>query len=357
MSEKGILSFFFGKRKKVKRVASPFTFKPLEPLHSARTHVAYIKGCDVDNIFDNESKLCVKRASVQGRKIALERLEKYREMRINGTDVLGFHQFKDNCWFNSLLMCLFYSDGSRHIMNNLRESWITNNKSLTKKNHIINIFTYIMEIPHYNKELITKIDSNMILNLLHEYDPKLFEHAGYKGGSGILYCQKLLNFLGLGVDDYAEIRIIQVAKKDIYIEVNGKPVSRVKTDASQRIIDQFILNILEKFGSTPKIIAIYIDVKSDAYKFPSKLSNGMKLDSLYISNYMNSKSSGRHAVAGITCNTHKFVYDGERAALNNVLKKYDWIDPATSFVMTYDVSRVLHYDFTKGNRVAFYIML
>jgi hypothetical protein len=358
--QNGIRSFFFGKKKVVKHIKSPFSYKltPEIPKDSIKqTIVAFIKHCDYENIFDEDIWKCIPRKSPKGKDIARHRLEKYKSLPLQGDDILGLWQFQSNCWFNSLLMCLFFSDKIRDIMNELRVKWISttvsgNTHNAIYKTKLLNIFTYLMEIPHYNKDIINTIDSNMILTLLHKYDPLMFEHKGNRGGSGILYCKKVLSFLGF--KEYMEIRLINLEKEGkIYVEINDEPIDKIDSDISHTDIVKYIISIIKEYPKI-RLLAIYIDIKP-YFVIPSKLED-MTLESIYVSNYKNTRNTDKHAIAGIVCSGIPYVYDGERAALNSTLKKYNWLsDDKRSFAMTYDPKKIMKYDFTKSNRVAFFV--
>jgi len=346
-NDKGILSFFFGKRKRVRNMKrEPFTFAQQKD----GTPIAFVKQCDVDYIFDSDSWTCVKRTTQKGRDIAIKRIEKYQNTLINPSSIAGLWQFKDNCWFNSLLMCLFFSERTRVIFNELRKNWVKNVTTKSEKKHILNIFTFMMEIPHYHQTVLNTLDSNLILDLLHKYDKSLFTHPGYKGGSGILYCKKLLTFLGL--DDYIEIRIMSLKNsKNIYVEMNEGDFIQILENPSRNAVLDTISEML--FGKNISLCAIYVNIEHE-FILPSRL-NHLELDCMYLSNYK-SPSNFTHAVAGITCQGGTYLYDGERAFLKNNLKEFPWkSDNPKSFAMSYDKTQSVRYDFSKGHRIGFYV--
>ena len=353
MTDKGLLTFFFGRRHKVTKMHSPFQYVAKtkhEPENktgdvSAKTNVAFVRQCDYHTIFDKDNMKCIARNSEKGREISMKRLNKYKKKQLEGENIKGLLQFKDNCWFNSLLMCLFFSDGGRKIMNSLRKEWIQS--QVSSRQSIYNVFTYLMEIPHYNKDIVNRIDSNMILAMLHSYDATIFEHPGYEGGSGILYCSKLLSFLGLK-NDYLEMRFIET-NKGVYTEVNGVAKQYIHNSK----VGGYIRNTHDTMKE-PAIMAVFLHIDTP-FLLPKKIGN-MLLDSVYLSNY--NRNIYQHAIAGITCNKKQYVYDGERALSveNDTLKKFDWASLGhKSFAMTYDKDKIVRYNFAKSVRVAFYV--
>ena len=354
MPEKGIRTFFFGKRRKVKQLKSPFVYKSVtDNFKDNKSPLAFIKHCDYYSIFDEESLTCVGRNTSRGKQLAKHRLYKYINSFLDSSEVLGLWQFQNNCWFNSLLMCLFFSDNLRVIMNSLRLRWISSSSTNKNKVKLYNIFTYMMEIPHYNKDIINTIDSNMILSLLHKFQPTMFDHPGYDGGSGILYCKKLLRFLGL--KDYMEIRLISLEKQRlIYVELNDNAIAKLNDDITYTDLLKYIVSLIKSFNGTIKILALYIDIKP-SFVIPIKIHN-MTLESMYVSNYKSNNGIDKHAVAGIICNKQMCLYDGERAALNKTLKQYDWKNEnSKSFAMTYNTTSNMIFNFSKSNRVAFFV--
>lgn len=357
MSDKGFLSFFFGKRKKIKNLKSPYSFTVNEQLQPNRdkTLVMFVKKCDVQYIFDSESWKCVDRNSTTGIKTAIHRLDKYNDISLDGNLIKGLIQFKDNCWFNSLLMCLFFSDRSRKLMNDKRRIWITTKTTNATKKYILNVFTYLMEIPHYNSNLVNNIDSNMILKHLHSFDKDIFDHSGYTGGNGILYFNKLLRLLGFMLSEFLEIRVIYVdADNTTYIQVNDKVVHK----HSGLIEENYINNLVtDNVSNNHKMLALYVS-GIPIYKMPQSFGK-MRLDSIYLSNFRNDISDSRHAVAGIMCNNYPFLYDGQRALMDKMLKPFKWSikSKTSSFAMTYNTESIMGYNFDKGSKIGFFISI
>lgn len=352
-TERGLFAYFFGKRRKVARLATPFSYKAKAPVitddarrpgSSPYTYLTFVTQCGVDAIFDKKTKECVERRSEKGQDVAMKRYRKYVRRQLDGDQIKGLVQFRDNCWFNSLLMCLFFSDGGRRLMNQLRPGWIKNN--VRSRSALYNVFTYMMEMPHYNTDIINTIDSNMILSMLHAYDANIFEHPGYEGGSGILYSKKLLEFLGMR-EGYHEFRFFSINNM-IYVEKDGNPDAYLESETQ---IQGYISDNIRRF-SRVDMVAVFLNIRP-LFPMPLKLLD-MTLDSLYLANY--NKASFSHAISGITCGGKRYVYDGQRAALYDTLKPFDWHLPKKhSFVMSYDRKGELRFDFGRSNRVAFYV--
>lgn len=323
--------------------SSPFS-------HESPTPVAFIKQCDTNfrDIYDKDTWTCVPRSSKIGRHIALHRLQKYKNKSIPLPEWKGFIQFKNNCWFNSLLMCLLFSDGSRHIVSKLRKQWIKSNTEL------LDIFSYVTELPYYEtrqSRLITKIDSNMIVRMLHAYNKDWFPNTGGQAGSAVKYSQHLIqDVMGLDGQGYLELRVMMKGKQ-IYIEVNSEPTDVIDFDLKE--LHKMVENLLRRHKTSTKIVAIYSDIE---LHFPDAISSFI-CDSIYLLNYKSKPGQAQsHAIAGLTLGGKQYVYDGQRAALNWDFKQYDWSAPElTTFHPTYDRDAILAYNFNKGKRIAFYV--
>lgn len=339
--ERGVFSFFFGKPKKLNKAQkTPFTILSAK----AKTLPEDVSKCNQDFIYSVENKKCIGRHTVAGKAMAMHRWEKYHNVPFKGDALHGLFQFEDNCWFNALLMCLFFSDGTRDILEKQRLHWIQGCTN-SAKSRVLNIFTYLMEIPHYDSgSIVNTVDSNIILSILHKYKKSIFNHPGYEAGSGILYCKNLLSFLG--IENYIELRFIQIPdKKWIYYEKNGKFQSYLQDVGD--IYD--IVSVLK----THEIAAIYIDVPQ--FVFPNKIDS-MTLSSMYVSNHKKDITEEGHAIAGITCSKATLLYDGVRAQKGKLLKPFDWKSTKanTSFVMSYESANKLKYNFSKSSRIGFY---
>lgn len=308
--------------------------------------------CTYQSILDDEKGMCIPRSSQKGQHLALQRRQKYMHTLLHAKNMYGLVQFKDNCWFNCLLMCLLFSDRTRRMMNTLRPLWITSKRRASMD--IYNVFEYLMEIPHYNKELMHTIDSNRILTMLHDYDEDLFEHPGYTVGSGILYCRKLLELLFFDMSTYCELRFIQDKKSTahVHVELNGIPVGIVSNLGD---FTHFINDLVRPFKSVVKLLVVFVDVSEPYFNLPKSIHKILRLDSLYMSNNPTHTPSYRHAIAGITCNRLPHLYDGQRALLKHNLKPFNWrVQQKESFAMSYDPKMQLRYNTMKGTRVGFY---
>jgi hypothetical protein len=82
--------------------------------------------------------------------------------------VITLPQFEDTCWFNSLLMALLYSDGTRqYLKNNLYKSEFE-----AKNKELYDIFMDILENRYFNDKdenlvFFNELKPEKILNMLH----------------------------------------------------------------------------------------------------------------------------------------------------------------------------------------------
>lgn len=110
-------------------------------------------------------------------------------------------QFGHTCWFNSLIMSMFYSDASRALLLSKYEEWNVDNK-------IYNTFRNIL-LNQYLKKETDNIEYNMfnairpenVLNDLYKYNNKIFNFDPKRkdGYFTELYVRKLYEFFGVKV--------------------------------------------------------------------------------------------------------------------------------------------------------------
>jgi len=119
----------------------------------------------------------------------------------NCNNIITLKQYGPTCWFNSLLMAILYSDGSRKLLLEKSKKWdekillfktikyILHNKYL-RTNNINNDYKYF-----------DKIRPEYILNQLYKYNNKkfVFNNKKNKGFISELYIRKIYKLLGVSV--------------------------------------------------------------------------------------------------------------------------------------------------------------
>ena len=78
-------------------------------------------------------------------------------------------QFADTCWFNSILMCCFYSQNMRKLLiNKVSKTW-------NKNDNLFKFFKTILK-NNYKKQVFDKIKPEIVLlKILSKYEIKLYK--------------------------------------------------------------------------------------------------------------------------------------------------------------------------------------
>lgn len=247
--------------------------------------------------------------------------------------VITYPQYGPTCWFNSLIMAILYSQHSRKLILNQAKKWqkgilifdmiktILKNKFIKKKDYDINFGKFNLFKPEH------------ILKSLHNHDPKNFmfnindPKFGKNGFLSEIYIKKLYKLLGISKITFFEMF---KDKNEIYYSYYNS-ISRVEID--KEIIKPYIINIdksnINQEIKDPDVILLMdanpLSIFPDYYKINDDnnvkelLSNKGKitynnntyvLDSIILSNWNKSIIKTGHAIAGITCNNEKYVYNG-----------------------------------------------
>jgi len=272
-------------------------------------------------------------------------------------------QFTGTCWFNAILMASLYSEGSRNILlQKIRENEWGDNNSLERI-----LKSIIIESNNGNnkklKEIFEKIKPEQILLKLIYNKDKEFKvvykkqlQEEYTFGWYINYIVKYLKHIGMKCLDiyyYNDENEYFVNFND-YLEINiNKQIIineyEIKTELKELLEDEgpdylilfhsslYKLNkpyYLWKYKTTNNNV-----FKMDDYFDDNNLEeiknykdiihfngNEYKLDSCLLHNYNNKK--GSHAIAGLTCNNKKYVYNGWNSKVTSIspcsLMPFDW---------------------------------
>lgn len=263
--------------------------------------------------------------------------------------VITVPQFTGTCWFNAVLMALFYSQGMRILLLQRIPSWDNTNKVLAIFKDLLKQHT------HENHEYMTvfkKFTPSRILAELHKTNPSLFEVSpsvqdGYYGGR---YLYKLIRYLG--IEKLAILDAIQTQgrKFDLfYGQYNAMSIhghKKVYTKHSENTVQKY-------FAASPDVLMIMTKKKADKKFYPDYYYqqeceflpvitfHGIEYiaDALLLSNYNLHTCHMGHEIAGVTCNNERYMYNGwllgtkdqgiKQELFQNVpcsLMKYDWLD-------------------------------
>ena len=291
---------------------------------------------------------------------------------INCEKVLTFKQYIGTCWFNALIMSLFYSQYSRKLLLEKSKTWDNSNEFLKR-------FKYILEhkyIRNSDEDYIYFDDFKPedILILLNKINPKKFffnEKFVGSGGSAEVYIRKIIKLMKnvslLFLDynnkelhysiynnidtnfflkakkaqkihkEYENIKQQYLKKKSITLEnqlsrlkiklislsKEIQELSKQKTGLYKiKPIDNVEKNL--KNNKNPDYLLVRLSTDKDYpnhYKYTNTNHNintlqenihlngyYYKLDTVILANF--NREQGGHAISGITCNDNKYIYNG-----------------------------------------------
>jgi hypothetical protein len=287
-------------------------------------------------------------------------------------------QYEGTCWFNAIFMICFYSQGVRKLLIKHSNEW-NKNESLFK------YFKTIIKYSHTKStktfDLFIKVKPEIVLlKIMENYDKILKDFFKFKNknkpvsdiswGHNVRY---ICDFLKLLKVPYVSINFMSSTNRYIFnlpeltslwIYLEQKEKAYTYTDI---YLKEYIEELRKTIENTPEVIIINEGLhKYDSLKHHSDFSkfffndfklkytdydsiknlndiitfNGTKykLDSCVCVNYNKTKGNNYHAIAGITCNDNKYVYNGWNSStsdggLKNTLNvkdspcslmKFDW---------------------------------
>jgi hypothetical protein len=242
-------------------------------------------------------------------------------------DLKVIPQFSGTCWLNAILMSVLYSQGSKYYVKKASKNW-------DKNNSLLMFFkTIIFKMKKHSKliekmfkkikpeiilfKLIEQTKDKMLLNFLKNLVKINYDDLGYYE----TYIYNLYKFLQVKVlsiyylhnnEYYYNLNLIHGLELyiDSYCKLNETPDILVVIDYR---INKILYNTryiaydsLKNYILNKKNI-IGLQNHEDIITF-----NGVKykLDSVTIGNYNADTINMGHAIAGITCNNNKYVYNG-----------------------------------------------
>ena len=267
-------------------------------------------------------------------------------------DVLPIPQFRGTCWFNSLLMSIFYSELMREFfikeLPNIREH-------LKEHPKILNI---LEDLLFNNYNVHNKNNDNFyevfkpenILIELHKANKNIFyidEQMIDDGWDGAIYIIEMFKFLNVrnkilylrSIPDSTSHKkkpILNISRKNYDLE----SIQRNDNDVNNILKFKNKPDDLMRLGSTnPLYQFIYVNPGRDyiikdytSYNIPDdvdilnidydvndgfvppermKFKNAtFVLDSMMIHNFNAKECNAGHAIAGITCKSKKYLYNG-----------------------------------------------
>ena len=258
------------------------------------------------------------------------------------------------CWMNSLLMSLFYSQGMRNILLSNMDIWETLLRKQPQSSDVFRnlnrlyglikdiLINKFIEVPD---RVVTDVAMNLMvpstfIELLHKLDPKkFFYNDPHGGGWGFMYLRNLLGFLG--VENVAFLDIYKPYENPMMYRarVSSDHMRHYSTTETPSRSSQFIEHESVNMSTMKRIYADYTNPKNNfemlvlyqhhgfgdvPYEQRDKFVltefyldkeirfNGQiyVIDAVNLHNFNRDTCSKYHAIAGITCNNKRLIYNG-----------------------------------------------
>lgn len=249
------------------------------------------------------------------------------------SELITYPQYGPTCWFNALIMAILYSQHSRKLILNQAEKWqkgilifdmikkILKTKFIRNKDYDVNFGNFNLFKPEH------------ILKLLHKYNPNDFmvnmNKTEFKNGFlSEIYIKKLYKLLG--IYNVAFFDMVKDKNEIYYSHYNDINKVEMKKGMFHSVSSYIASEGKVKHNiKDPEVILLLDKIEKDEYPDYYKLNddnnikellsnrtkitynnNNYTLDSIILANWnINTIKSG-HAIAGITCNNERFVYNG-----------------------------------------------
>lgn len=271
-------------------------------------------------------------------------------------------QYSGTCWFNAILMALFYSDGTRQVLLKSLPKWGTS--------HVKNVIREILMNYHTHKEheymkFFDVLRPENILTMLNKENSTTFFFNPEKkeGFFSFLYMPKLLKYLHL--DSFIVLDLLPSQRQQEYRLAYGlsnivrydMQSNRFKWDFSRTKV----ITVVNQLSEAPDLLILesqrVIDKNKDitpSYFFTDqyiKLAetityNNHKYiaDSMLLVNYNQDVCKLGHEIAGVTCSGKRYMYNGwlsrsmDMGITRKILRKvpcalmhYDWLQRSNKF--------------------------
>lgn len=285
-------------------------------------------------------------------------------------------QVGNTCWFMTAIVAMFYSQRSRDVIIKKSENWGNRDPLFMLLQIVLNRYVNTDKEDNY-----PEISDNIFVNILRllfkvkggkfPYDPDNDSHSS-KGFSAVIYICELYKFLGVDYKifdfiDYSTIVYSYYNKEysvvsydsDINEELNRKngfqeisytkdtstpPILMIRIINANQITNSLYNNILKSNKIIDEKMKKQLTSMKDKICYNGKV---YILDSVILRNW-NDKDN-KHVIAGITCEGHKYVYNGwVRTAIDTVIPN-DFKQRTPCKLMPYDWNIKTSADFCLNN--------
>lgn len=259
-------------------------------------------------------------------------------------EVFTIPQFTGTCWFNSLLMALFYSELSRNFFLDHLENVPCKMKK--EKKYFYKVIDHFLRRTYIkSKKQIDEFQNQLrpenILRNLHKVNKTIFYFDPTKktGWTGEMYLPQLFEYIGmkqkvLFLNTSNNEQGLQMSLKNYPIEVKNNHI--FYTTKSSKVIQNMIEanNITKPIPKKDIVIPDHIDIlvierKNVNTRLLGNVSIGytlnvneqleevlqfkntsFKLDSMLLANFNMGVCKKGHQISGVTCKDKRFLYNG-----------------------------------------------
>lgn len=252
-------------------------------------------------------------------------------------------QFSNTCWFNVVLVVFFYSDLMKQLI-------LQHSKRWKKTTGLRKIFLEMIANRRYSYDV-----PRYILNRLYRenkddwyFIPKDLEESGTSSE----YIVKVLKYLNIH-----SVIILVLVGNDLYYQ-HSKYIKITNPEVIIVIIPtEFEIIGIEKL-LYKKSFKLQIDLQIN--------QNPYKLDSCVLVNWNHFNSDDpRHAIAGVTCNHERYIYNGWLKIGTKSpchLMEFDWFNEKNDFCLDRKLCKVTEiknkkmcYNMARDDRLFIYV--
>uniref|UniRef100_A0A6C0LNR8 Uncharacterized protein n=1 Tax=viral metagenome TaxID=1070528 RepID=A0A6C0LNR8_9ZZZZ len=270
-------------------------------------------------------------------------------------------QVGNTCWFMAAIVAMFYSQRSRDVIIKKSEDWGNSDPLFMLLQIVLNRY-----VTTYKKDNYPKFSDNIFVDILRllfkvkggnfPYDPDNVSHMGFYT---VVYICKLYKLLGIDYKifdfvDYSTLAYSYYNKEYDVVSYNSEckeelnrkngfkeisytkdsstpPILMIRIIKANKITNYLYKNILKSNTNIDEKIKKQLTSMKDKICYNGKV---YILDSVILDNW-NDKDLN-HVIAGITCEGHKYVYNGwVRTAIDNVIPN-DFKQRTPCELMPYD---------------------
>jgi hypothetical protein len=286
--------------------------------------------------------------------------------------ILTPKQIGPTCWFMATFVAMFYSQRSRKLLLKASSDW-ENKKLFTLLKHVLDdkyLKTESRESEDYRK--FSDDTFGKILSLLYKENSNAFPYNPKTIDNGYipeLYIGKLYNLLNINYKMFSynvndNILLYSHLNEEFKREyeilntipwlITRKNLTHTYTEENMEAPQVLMVLLRPDFVGFhyrdlyPNAVIKDGDTKKNISTLNEKiyyLGVEYNLDSVVLENW-NEDGIGFHAIAGITCKTNKFVYNGwTRASMDPLMANKEITRKIPCELMPYDWNIKKHYDF------------